>query len=169
MPLLHFMGVTPLESSFSIGFCFLSTEDEAQYNAAIRAFKTCVWGSLPAPIEAILTDDERALKNAFALHFPHVPQLLCVWHVNKNLLVKAQKTWRVDSRDDELNKENQKLREEFMSRWSQASYYINRSACKALLSSLADWRRSSTQRPLKPLKNAGLSLSVTTNIKLGVV
>ena len=29
MPLLHFMGVTPLESSFGIGFCFLSTEDEA--------------------------------------------------------------------------------------------------------------------------------------------
>jgi hypothetical protein len=134
MPLLHFMGVTPLESSFSIAFCFLSAEDEVQYKAAIRAFKTCVWGSLPAPIEAILTDDERSLKKAFALHFPHVPQLLCVWHVNKNLLVKAQKTWRVDSRDDELNKENEKLRKEFMSRWSQASYCIN---CKTLLSSFA--------------------------------
>jgi hypothetical protein len=91
--------VTPLESSFSIGFCFLSAEDEVQYNAAIRAFKICVWGSLPAPVEAILTDDERSLKKAFALHFPHVPQLLCVW-----------KTWRVDSRDDESNKENEKLR-----------------------------------------------------------
>jgi hypothetical protein len=85
-----------------------------------------------------------------------------LWHVNKNLLVKAQKTWRVDSRDDELNKENEKLREEFMSRWSQASS-ISRSACKALLSSFANWLRSSTQRPLKPSKNAGLSLSVTTS------
>ena len=118
------MGVGSLESSFSIGFCFPSAEDEVQYNSGIRAFKTCVWGSLPASIEAILTDDERSLKKAFALHFPHVPQLLCVWHVNKNLLVKAQKTWRVDSRDDELNKENEKLREEFMTRWSQVTVSI---------------------------------------------
>jgi len=89
--------------------------------------------------------------------FPMFLSFFALWHVNKNLLVKAQKTWRVDSRDDELNKENEKLRKEFMSRWSQASS-INRSACKALLSSFANWLRSSTQRPLKPSKNAGLQM-----------
>ena len=36
-------------------------------------------------IEVILTDDEDALKRALSTIYPDVPQLLCLWHVNKNV------------------------------------------------------------------------------------
>ena len=79
--------MTSLGTSFSISFYFLLREDSNIYDEAIRAFKLHVYPDTPG-IECILTDEEWALKNALARVFPGIPQLLCVWHVDKNTLGK---------------------------------------------------------------------------------
>jgi MULE transposase domain/FAR1 DNA-binding domain len=120
MPLIHFLGVTCIGTTFSIAFCFVSGETDMSYHAAVAAFKQDVIGD--AKIEAFLTDDEKCLKNALTTHFPAVPQLLCLWHVNMNVLTKANNLWRVNNVSEEENKENQEKRKEFMASWKQASY-----------------------------------------------
>ena len=58
MPLLYFLGVMLLGTSFSIGFCFLLREDSDMYDEAIRAFKLHVYLDNILGIECILTDEE---------------------------------------------------------------------------------------------------------------
>ena len=93
MPLLHFMGVTCINTSFSSAWCFLAQE----------------------------MDDEKALKRAATLVFPTIPQLLCLWHVEKNVLTKIQKLWRVNGVDEQVAKANEEKKNEFMGLWKQAS------------------------------------------------
>ena len=91
LPLLHILGCTNLQTFFSAGFCFLSSETQADYHWAIANFllKTGV-----QPPRVFISDQEEALKIAARSLIPEVPQLLCVWHINKNVQTKAQQIWR---------------------------------------------------------------------------
>jgi hypothetical protein len=93
MPLLYFLGVTSINTSFSASFTFLLGEKQEDYNFTIYAFKRHI---LRDPninydvvtLEVIITDNETALKNSFVDLLPVTPQLLYFWHVQKNLLIK---------------------------------------------------------------------------------
>jgi hypothetical protein len=119
LPLLHFMGVTCINTSFSSAWCFMAQETDELYHRSLLDFKDLVMGD--AHIEVILTDDEKALKKAATLVFPTVPQLLCLWHVEKNVLTKIQKLWRVNGVDEQVAKVNEEKKKEFMGSWKQAS------------------------------------------------
>jgi hypothetical protein len=103
MPLLHFAGVYPSNArkgtSFSIGFCFLPSEEETTYQWAVREFQKAVYGDRFKPT-IIVTDNDTGLRNSISTVWPSVPSLLCRWHVNKNVLTKAQETWRVNGLDE---------------------------------------------------------------------
>ena len=88
MPLLHFIGVTCLNTSFSSAFCFMAAENEVMYRRAVTDFKRLVLGDAQPLV--ILTNDEDALKSAFTAIYPVVPQLLCFWHVEKRVLAKEK-------------------------------------------------------------------------------
>lgn len=112
MPLLHFAGVYPCNTqngnTFSIGFCFLPDENEITYQWAVAEFQKAVYGELKPGV--ILTDNDASLRNAIAAIWPSVPALLCRWHMNKNVLTKAQEVWRFNSLgNDELKKSNEAL------------------------------------------------------------
>ena len=92
----------------------MAAENEMIYRYTITNYKQLVVGS--AKVEAILTDDEDALKSALLFVFPIVPQLLCFWHVEKRVLTKAKSLWRVNNVDEEINKANTAKKEEFMER-----------------------------------------------------
>ena len=113
------MGVTCINTSFSSAWCFLAQETDELYHRALLDFKNLVMGD--AYIEVILTDDEKALKRAATLVFPTVPQLLCLWHVEKNVLTKIQKLWRVNGVDEQVAKANEEKKKESMGLWKQAS------------------------------------------------
>jgi hypothetical protein len=117
LPLLHILGCTNLQTFFSAGFCFLRNETEADYHWAILNFilKT----GAPQP-HVFISDQEEALKLAAISLFPGVPQLLCVWHINKNVQTKAQQTWR--DANGTTKEEKQVIsaqRAQFMKRWTQ--------------------------------------------------
>jgi len=92
MPLLHVVGKDSLNRNFSIAFCFLAGEDEETYDFGVSQIKLLYTRARSQP-QVIVTDKEKALKNALTTAFPHIPQQLCVWHANQNVLLQAQKTW----------------------------------------------------------------------------
>jgi MULE transposase-like protein len=78
-----FLELLLWELPFLSLFAFRVPKTTLQYCAAVAAFKELVLGD--AKVEVFLTNDDTSLKTALPQHFPEVPQLLCVWHVNKNV------------------------------------------------------------------------------------
>jgi MULE transposase domain len=91
MPCIHFMTTTSIGRTASVALAFVASEEEAYYNLAVSTFRELVMGD--ARVEVILTDDEDALRNALDVVYPDVPQLLCLWHVNKNVQTYVNTLW----------------------------------------------------------------------------
>lgn len=120
LPLLHILGCTNLQTFFSAGFCFLRTESQLDYHWAISTFlhKT----RTPQP-RVFISDHMDPLKLAAAQLLPRVPQLLCVWHINRNVQTKAQLEWRTaDGKKKEERQAMADKRSEFMTRWARIVY-----------------------------------------------
>lgn len=67
--------------------------------------------------QVFISDQEEALKAAARVLLPDVPQLLCVWHINKNVQTKAQQVWRdADGTTKEEKKQITEQRLTFMKR-----------------------------------------------------
>jgi hypothetical protein len=116
VPLLHIVGRTNLNTTFSIGFCFLRTETIEDYYWAISSLIEKTGMSKP---RVFISDQEDALIKAAKLLLPDVPQLLCVWHINKNVQTKAQQVWRASNAKTLEEKEKIKeIRATFMTRWN---------------------------------------------------
>lgn len=89
LPLLHILGCTNLGTFFSAGFCFIRTETEQDYYWAVSTFLSQT--EIPHP-QVFISDQENALKSAVYKLLPSIPQLLCVWHINRNVQTKVQQT-----------------------------------------------------------------------------
>jgi hypothetical protein len=88
MPLLHIIGLSPSNSSYSIAFCFMQNEQEESYKWTLQTFFS--WLD-PLPFSPVLcTDRDLALVGAIKSIYPRSPHLLCVWHINKNVLAKTK-------------------------------------------------------------------------------
>jgi hypothetical protein len=88
MPLLHIIGLSPSNSSYSIAFCFMQNEQEESYKWTLQTFFS--WLD-PLPFSPVLcTDRDLTLLGAIKSIYPRSPHLLCVWHINKNVLAKTK-------------------------------------------------------------------------------
>jgi MULE transposase domain len=85
MPFLHIVGVSNTNQHFKLAYYFLPGKTEPNYNFAIQHLYL-LYARYHVKPKAIVTDKEQALKNALRTYFPGVPQLLCLWHVAKNVL-----------------------------------------------------------------------------------
>ena len=123
LPLLHILGCTNLGTFFSAGFCFLRNETHQDYYWAVSTFLNKT--GTPHP-RVFISDQEDALKSAVRELLPSIPQLLCVWHINRNVQAKAQQVWR--DADGITKEEKEKIvekRSQFMTRWNQVVYARN--------------------------------------------
>lgn len=84
MPLLDIIGVSCFNTSFYSGFAFLKTETVESYEWALEAFKV-IFGHTDNRF-VIMSDRELALMNAINNIFPSATNLLCVWHIQKNVV-----------------------------------------------------------------------------------
>ena len=55
---------------------------------------------IPEKRFVFVTDRELALMNTITSVFPNAANLLCIWHINKNILVQTRKVFTSDSDDD---------------------------------------------------------------------
>ena len=94
MPLLHIIGVSPSNSTFSIAFCFMQNEQEESYIWALKSFFSFL---NPLPFHPVLcTDRDLALLGAIKVVCPDNPHLLCIWHINKNVTSHTKQHFRTN-------------------------------------------------------------------------
>jgi hypothetical protein len=105
MPLLNIVGITSTFSTFNAGFAFLRMETCEEYTWALEAFSSIVRPKL------IATDRELALMNAISIVFPSARHILCMWHINKNVLAHTKRFFPVQEDFDS-----------FMEHWTGCVY-----------------------------------------------
>jgi len=87
LPLLDFVGVTPTGMTFSAGFTYLEGEHVNNVVWALEQFRGLFLrrDALPG---VIVTDRDLALMNAVKTVFPKYTNLLCRYHIDKNVKKK---------------------------------------------------------------------------------
>ncbi|KAG5521641.1 hypothetical protein RHGRI_034013 [Rhododendron griersonianum] len=88
-PLLQIVGVTCTELTFNVAFAFIECEKKENYTWVLEKLKGMMDAdALPV---VIVTDRELVLMNAIRSVFPHATNLLCRFHISKNVLAKCRK------------------------------------------------------------------------------
>jgi histone-lysine N-methyltransferase SETD2 len=84
MPLLNVVDITSTYATFNAGFAFLHAENEEAYAWVLEQFSKVVTPKV------LCTDRELALMNGIARVFPGCHNILCCWHINKNILANCK-------------------------------------------------------------------------------
>jgi hypothetical protein len=98
-PFLNIVGITSTYITFNAGFALMREENEVEYTWALKLFSRIV-----SP-DVIVTDRELALMNTINTVYPKSQNLLCIWHVNKNILAQIKKQGCCRERCDNIMKE----------------------------------------------------------------
>ncbi|XP_035541693.1 protein FAR-RED IMPAIRED RESPONSE 1-like [Juglans regia] len=78
MPFAPFVGVNHHGQSILLGAGLISSEDTESFIWLFKTWLDCMDGKAP---NAIITDQDRAMKNAIAIVFPHTRHRYCLWHI----------------------------------------------------------------------------------------
>ena len=88
LPLLEIVGVTPTDLTFSVAFAYLESERTDDFIWALQKLRGLILrDALP---EVIVTDRDTALMNAVLNVFPTSTNLLCQFHIAKNVKGKCK-------------------------------------------------------------------------------
>ncbi|KAF5457881.1 hypothetical protein F2P56_021955 [Juglans regia] len=82
MPFAPFVGVNHHGQSFLLGAGLISNKDIETFAWLFQSWLNCMDGEAP---KAIITNQDRAMKNAIALIFPKIRHRFCLWHILKKL------------------------------------------------------------------------------------
>lgn len=123
LPLLEVVGVTSTDLTFSVAFVYVEDELEENYIWAMEKLK-CLISSDTLP-RVIVTERDFALMNAVQRVFPSTTNLLCRWHISKDVLGNCKKFF-----------ERKEKWEAFMSAWSVLVYSSNKDEYQRNLNSL---------------------------------
>lgn len=92
MSLCIFNGITACNKSFYIGFAFLRYEDNDSYHWMLsRIHELYTHIGQEEGLQVILTDNEDALIASLKEVVPSSHHMLCIWHINKNIMARAIK------------------------------------------------------------------------------
>jgi hypothetical protein len=136
-PLLEIVGLTSTELTFPVGFAYMEQEREDNCRWALEKLKGLFIKEDLFP-KVILTDRDNALMNAIAVVFPHTVNMLCRFHIEKNVSSHCKKNlpsdmvdavmelWRklVWSRDEEKYQEQLNEFEQACVEWSTFVNYV---------------------------------------------
>ncbi|KAH1266064.1 Protein FAR1-RELATED SEQUENCE 5 [Glycine max] len=89
LPLLDFVGVTPTGMTFSAGFAYMEGECVNNLVWALQRFRG-LFLKRDALLGVIVTDRDQALMNVVKDVFPECTNLLCSFHIKKNVKVKCK-------------------------------------------------------------------------------
>ena len=90
MPLLDILGCDAMNSTFYIGFAFVSDERQNIYEFILHHLKTSYESRQLPQLRTVITDKDDALISAVKAVFPSADNLICIWHINKRILAKAK-------------------------------------------------------------------------------
>jgi hypothetical protein len=101
MPFAPFVGVNHHGQSILFGAGLLSSEDTETFVWLFQTWLKCMNGRAPT---AIITDQDRAMKNAIARVFPNTRHRYCLWHILKKLPEKFASHSQYDAIKSALRK-----------------------------------------------------------------
>ena len=94
MPLFNVTGISNIGSIFNAAFGLLDGEDEDEFTWAVEKLEEIRQSyNIQQPF-VVLTDMERALKNALGRIWPDAQQQLCLWHICQHVALEAKKRWK---------------------------------------------------------------------------
>ena len=96
MPLCIISGVIALNTTFYIAFCFLSEETTEDYGWLLERLKELYILLDILDLTVVVTDAETSLIAAIPIVFIGIKYLLCIWHINKNIVVHCKKWYQHD-------------------------------------------------------------------------
>ncbi|KAK1557300.1 hypothetical protein Q3G72_022043 [Acer saccharum] len=82
MPFAPFVGVNHHGQSILLGAGLISNEDAETFVWLFQTWLQCMDGIAP---KAIITDQDRAMKNAIGIVFPTTRHRFCLWHILKKV------------------------------------------------------------------------------------
>jgi hypothetical protein len=82
MPFAPFVGVNHHGQSTLLGCGLVSNEDTYTFVWLFNTWLQCMEGQAP---QGIITDQDRAMKNAIEIVFPNTTHRWCLWHILKKL------------------------------------------------------------------------------------
>ncbi|XP_028113459.1 PKS-NRPS hybrid synthetase CHGG_01239-like [Camellia sinensis] len=100
LPLLEIIGVTSTDLTFSVAFAYLGHEREDNYTWALDVLRTVMKNT--AFPKVIITDRELALMTGIAKVLPMATNILCRWHISKNVLMKCKKVFETKDKWDKF-------------------------------------------------------------------
>ncbi|KAH1203730.1 Protein FAR1-RELATED SEQUENCE 5 [Glycine max] len=89
LPLLDFVGVIPTGMTFSVGFTYMEGERVNNVIWTLKWFRGLFLRRDSLPV-VIVTDRDLALMNAVKTVFPECTNLLCRFHIYKNVKAKCK-------------------------------------------------------------------------------
>ena len=91
MPLCIITGVTPMNTTYYIGFAFLATERVEDYRWILQ-FVRRLYEALDIPDPSVIViDGDPVFIRAVSEECPVSSHLLCLWHLNQNVVVNCKK------------------------------------------------------------------------------
>ncbi|KAL6506563.1 hypothetical protein OROGR_024744 [Orobanche gracilis] len=100
MSLLEIFGITSFNTSFYSCSVFLRIKGCEDYRWALSVFGEMLGDGISPPI--IVTDREMAFIKAIQVVFPSASNLLCVWHIEKNILSNCKPPFEEKEQWDEF-------------------------------------------------------------------
>jgi transposase-like protein len=103
MPLLDILGSTGLGTTFYGAFMFLSSETKEDYKEALKMLSDVLKKRRIKSPGVIVTDRDKGLMKAIKHTFPATQNILCLWHINKNILAHGQQyqVFKVKTEEEE--------------------------------------------------------------------
>ncbi|CAG8503738.1 2675_t:CDS:1 [Acaulospora morrowiae] len=129
MPLLHIIGMTSFNTTFSSCFAFLKSEQEEDYEwALIRVAR--IFKEISKP-QVIISDQDQALMHAIRTIFPESQNFLYVWHIEKNILTNCRNQFPMDEEWIEflgnwITVIKSKTEEDFNKKWEELAKKYNK-------------------------------------------
>ena len=84
LPMVHIRGFTSTNLTFTSAVVFVLCETQDWYELALKTYLEIVQVPI-SMIKVIITDRDRALRNALKVVFPGVSHHLCQWHLLENV------------------------------------------------------------------------------------
>ena len=89
LPLLDIVGFTPTGISIYLGFAFVHNERTGTLEIVLEYLDTVYQKLGLDPPSTVLTDKEPGLINAIKAVWPNTDSMICIWHININLMKYA--------------------------------------------------------------------------------
>ena len=98
MSLAILTGVTGLNTSYYAGKCFMKDETETDYNWLMSTIKD-LYKKLNISLSKVwISDDEINIEKVIASQIsPHAVHMLCIWHIEQNVLNNCRKHFQGQS------------------------------------------------------------------------